>query len=158
MAEPAPKISVQQQGKPPAEPIVIRRFERPDLAQHGGWLSARLLTVYPHLTQQTLYGWLDSIIYNNEFMFLYQPHSVGLAQLATGHTLAPKPVVHERFVFAEAPEYVDEAANFYKDFHRWAKAMDAEVIVMSDMTDVPADKIKQQFGRVFERQQVYAKV
>lgn len=146
----------------PAEPCVIRRFEMPDMSEHGGWISQRLMASYPHLKQAMLFGWLNSILYSREFLFLYQPHSVALAQVFSGNTLAPRPAIRECFVFAQEREnaaHVEEASNFYPDFARWAKAQDAEAITFSDLSDVPADKIKARLGiRVFEKTQLFAKL
>lgn len=161
---PAPAFE-RQNVKPipaPAEPCVIRRFEMPDMSQHGAWVSERLMASYPHLKQGMLYGWLNSILYSREFLFLYQPHAVALAQTFSGHTLAPRPVIREWFVFAQDREnaaHIEEAARFYPDFARWAKAQDAEAITFSELSDVPPDKIKASLGlRVFEKTQLYAKL
>jgi hypothetical protein len=141
------------------EPLVIRRFELPDMHQHGGWISKRLLVTYKHLSQATIYGWLKSIVYNREFLFLYQSHSVALAQIFAGHTLSPRPVVRECFVFAEDESHNEEAVAFYSDFVRWGKAQDAEAIILSDLSDVPEAKIREKLGaRIVEKKQLFIKL
>lgn len=141
------------------EPIQIRRFELPDLHQHGGWLIARLLQAYPHLNQQTLWSFLNGLLNNNEVLFLYLPHAVALAQVMRGHTLAPRPIVQMMFVFVENRDdaaQIQAAAAFYDDVYRWAKAQGAEAIVLCELEDVPADKIKG--GRKFEKQQTFIRM
>lgn len=138
----------------------LRRFELPDLARHGGWLMDRLLKAYPHLTQRELQGWLRGLIYNNEFLFLYQDHSVACAQVVRP-TLSPKPVIQERFVFVEtrgSAPHIDEASYFYEHMLRWAKAQGADTITVGELTDVPVEKIRDRIGRVYERKQLFARV
>lgn len=141
------------------EPVQIRRVELPDLSEHGPWLIERLQVVYPHATKPMLWSWLNNILNNNEHLFLYQKNSIALAQVERGFSLQPRPTVRERFVFAQDPanpEHVAQAEAFYADFIRWAKAMDAEVVVLSELSDVAADKLK---GiRLFEKTQRFIRV
>jgi hypothetical protein len=138
----------------------IRRFELGDLSRHGGWLIPRLVTAL-ELPEQRLGGWLRSMIDNNEHLFLTQEHSVALAEMQRANGLADKPIVRERFVLAENPEdvmHVKEAAGFYDEFHRWAKNLGAEIILVEELSNVPHDLIKEKLGRIFSRQQQFARV
>ena len=107
----------------------IRRFDLADLPQAGPWLMPRLVTAL-ELPEQRVAGWLRSMIDTNEHLFLWQPHSVALAELQRANGLADKPIVRERFVLAENPDditHVKEAAAFYDEFKRWAKNIGAEI-------------------------------
>ena len=141
--------------------IRARRFELPDLDTHAKWVLPRLLAAYPHLNERSVLNWLRAILYNNEYMFLYTDHAVGLAQVVAGHTLAPKSVVQERFVWVENKDdkqQISDAAQFYTHFHIWATHLGADVIVVEEMSDVPHDMIKEKVGRIFIRQQQFARV
>lgn len=143
----------------PLEPV--RRFELPDLSRHGAWIMPRLLQAYPHLNERAAANWLQTIIHNNEYMFLFQEHGVALAQVLSSHTLSGKPLIQERFVWVEdrkEREQVRNAAAFYDQFLRWAKGHGAEVIIVEEMTDVPHEMIKERLGRVFSREQKFARV
>jgi hypothetical protein len=140
---------------------VARRFSPADLSTHGKWLLPRLITAYPHLNERSAAGWLSSIIFGNEYMVLYHEHAVGVAEIVSSHTLAPKPVVWERFVWAQDKtneDHIAQAADFYELFHRWAKSIGAETIIVEEMSDVPHEMIKEKLGRVFQRQQQFARV
>lgn len=125
---------------PPASEI--RRFVIPDLDHHSGWLIKRLLLAYPHLDQRSLIGWLRGLISLNECLFLYQDHSVALAQVERAHSLAPKPRVLERFVFCQDPAYEDEAAEFYPKIAIWARHQSCPTLVIKTLTDVSDAKIR----------------
>lgn len=138
-----------------------RRFQRPDLDRHGPWLMERLVKAFPHLSPNQVAGWLASMVYNNDFMFLFQPNAVGLAQMERGQSLAPTPLVRERFVFAREPKYVEEASWFYVEWERWAKAQGAEVMLVNEgYSDVSAEQIRARFDnrRIFTRQQTFLRV
>lgn len=141
--------------KSPAEPIVSRRFQLPDLNEHATWVIDRLAKIYPATHRQVLWTRLHSILYSTEFMFLYQKDAVSVAQLVTGNTISPKPTVQEWFTFVRDPADKDQvaaAATFYADYLRWAKAMDAEAIMLSEYTDVLPEQAKPHLGgRLFER-------
>ena len=142
-------------------PLNIRRFEIPDLDRHGQWVLPRLLTAYSHLNDRSAIGWLRSVIYNNEFLFLFADHAVGLAQVMSAHTLAPKPVVNERFVWVQDPnnaQHLADAAQFYTHFHVWAQHLGAEVMIVEEMTDVPHEMVREKVGRIYNRQQQFARV
>ena len=139
-----------------------RRFELPDLSQHGDWLLKRLLAKYKHLTEQQLAGWLRGIVYNNEFFFQYLPHAVALFQVERGHTLNPQPLIREHFVWAldsKNPEHVDEAAEFYASVLKWAKSQNAGIIIVEENSDVPSEIVKSKCGaRVFTREQKFVRL
>jgi hypothetical protein len=138
----------------------ISRFELGDLPKHGAWLVPRLVAAL-ELPEQRLGGWLRSLIDSNEHLFLVQEHSVALAEMQRANGLADKPIIKERFVFAEDREnaaHVKEAAEFYDNFKRWAKDLGAEVIIVQELSDVPADMIKDKLGRIFNRTQQFARV
>lgn len=158
-----PDIAVAQTASKAPPPIAApeasgsRRFELPDLNTHGGWMIPRLAKMFPHLSEQQLAGYLRGLIYDPESMFLYCDNAIGLAQVVRSHTLQPEPAIWERFVLARSDAHVDEAAEFYADFQRWAKHHGATAIVISEQTDVPIDSIKEKLGRLFERKQMFAK-
>ena len=138
----------------------IRRFDLADLSRHGAWLVPRLVTAL-ELPEQRLGAWLRGMIDSNEYLFLQQEHSVALAEMQRVNGLADKPVVRERFVLAQDPdnaEHVKEASAFYDEFKRWAKSMNAEIILVEELTNVPHDMIKDKLGRIFSRQQQFARV
>ncbi|MDE2098999.1 MAG: hypothetical protein KGL39_17225 [Patescibacteria group bacterium] len=104
---------------------------------------------------------LQTILWNNEWLFLYQEHAVALAQVMSAHTLDAKPLVYERFVWVEDKEdkeQVRHAAEFYTEFYRWAKSLGADVIIVEENTDVSHDYIKEKLGRIFSRAQQFARV
>ena len=138
----------------------IRRFSLGDLSSCGPWLMPRL-TAALELPEQRVGAWLRSMIDSNEHLFQWQPHSVALAEVQRVNGLADKPIVRERFVFAENPDdltHVKEAAGFYDEFRRWAKSLGAEIILVEELSNVPHDLIKEKLGRIFERAQRFARV
>jgi hypothetical protein len=153
-------MSVALVQRPGIELPAIRRFELGDLSSHGGWLIPRLVTAL-ELPEQRLAGWLRGMIDTNEHLFLRQEHSVALAELQRANGLADKPIVRERFVLAqdvENPEHIKEAADFYDEFKRWARNLGAEIIIVEELSNVPHDTIKEKLGRIFARQQQFARV
>ena len=136
---------------------VIRRFQMPDLKDHGSWITERLIALWPHHNEHTLFGFLRGVLSSNEFLFLYQDHAVALATVAHPHPLQPKPFVQEIFVLAEEG-YQAEAASMYTEFARWAKLRGIDTIVVQEMSDVPADLIKDRLGRIFTRQQQFVRI
>jgi len=138
----------------------IRRFDLADLSTYGPWLLPRLVAAL-ELPEQRVGGWLRSMIDSQEFLFLCQPHSVALAELQRANGLADKPIVRERFVMAENPDdltHVKEAAGFYDEFRRWAKNVGAEILIVEEFSNVPHDLIKEKLGRIFTREQQFARV
>jgi len=145
---------------PVLELPAVRRFELADLTRHGAWLVPKLVTAL-EMPEQRLASWLRSLIDSSDFLFLAQEHSVALAELERANGLAGKPIVRERFVLAEDienPEHVKEAAGFYDEFKRWAKNLGAEIIVVEETTNVPHDMIKERLGKIYTRQQQFARV
>jgi len=163
MASPAPvSVEIPGVGTANMEPPTIRRFELPDLDRHGGWIMQRLLAAYPHLSNTEVMGWLRGIIYSNEYQFLYQPHSVSLAQVIQTFTLLPTPIVQERFVFAQDKNdqaHLKEACEFYVAMRSWAEFKGFTTILVEEMSDVPHDMIKAKLGqRLFTREQIFVRV
>jgi hypothetical protein len=144
-------------GNAVAPPPATRRFEIADLAKHGGWILRRLQKARPSLSDAQIMQWLKSVIYSNEHLFLYQEHGCALAQTVREETLENKPIVRERFVFAEEG-HAEGAAEFYEHFLQWAKNQGVSTIIVEEMTDVPHEAIKEKLGRLFERKQVFARV
>ena len=119
------------------------------------------LTAALELPEQRVGAWLRSMIDSNEHLFQWQPHSVALAEVQRVNGLADKPIVRERFVFAENPDdltHVKEAAGFYDEFRRWAKSLGAEIILVEELSNIPHDLIKEKLGRIFTREQKFARV
>lgn len=151
------EVALQRVG---VELPAIRRFDLADLPQAGPWLMPRLVTAL-ELPEQRVAGWLRSMIDTNEHLFLWQPHSVALAELQRANGLADKPIVRERFVLAENPDdimHVKEAAAFYDEFKRWAKNIGAEILIVEEFSNVPHDLIKEKLGRIFTREQQFARI
>jgi hypothetical protein len=146
----------------PAVPPPIRRFELPDLSRHGAWIMARVLKQFPHLNERTVIGWLKGMLYSPETLFLYQDHSVAMAQVVKLHSLDAAPVVHERFVWCETPdnpEHQQEALLFYRDFARWAKHQGCTAMIVEEASDVPHEMIgKLLEKRMFQRQQTFVRL
>ena len=138
----------------------IRRFEPADL--NRTWIYKRLLAAFPQFAnEQVAAGWLRSLIFNNEYHFLYAAHGVALFQVVSGNILRPRPMVQEHFVWVENKsdqQQLAEAAQFYTSAQMWATHLNAEVMLVEEMSDVPHDLIKDRIGRIFIRQQQFAKV
>lgn len=142
-------------------PVAIRRFDTADLSKHGAWILPRMMKTYSHLGERAVAGFLQTINYSSEYCLLYADHGVALAQVMSAHSLDATPVVYERFVWVENPEDKDQvkaAAEFYVEFARWAKSLGASVIIVEENTDVPHDMIKEKLGRIFTRQQQFARI
>ena len=135
----------------------LRRFALPDIDTHGAFLLTRLKTAYPHLNDRFILGWIRTLLYDNANLFLYQDHSVALFQLTNIYSLAPKPEIIERFVFCQEG-FQKEGGAFYAEVARWAKPQGVEKIWVEELSDVPHDTIKENIGRVFSRQQQFARV
>lgn len=142
-------------------PPPFRRFERPDIERHGQWLLPRVSEAFPHLDQRQAASFLINQLYANEFMFLYNDHAVGLAEVIPENIWQPLPVVWERFVFLQDKEdarHIEEGAAFYTEFARWAVMKRAATIVVEQQTDVPHEVIKTRLGRIFTQEMQIAKV
>ena len=134
----------------------LRRFALPDLSQHGTWLLPRLTQAFPHLNDRAILGWIRTLLYDNANLFLYQDHSVALFQLTNIYSLAPKPEIIERFVFCQEG-FQKEGGAFYAEVKQWAKSQGVEKIWVEEQSDVPAEVIKENIGRIFTRQQQFAR-
>jgi len=138
------------------EPLInIRRFEEADLNTHGSWVMKRLIDRYPHHNERFMATFLRGLIYSNEYLFLFQDHSVCLAQMVRTKTLDAMPVVQELFVWAEDKDnalYCLEAANFYDRMLEWAKGLGVKQIIVEEDSDVSHEKIKERMGRVYSAQ------
>lgn len=139
----------------------IRRFNSADLSKHGAWILPRMLQTFRHLNERGAASFLQNIDYNNQFLMLYHETGVALAQVMSAHSLDAKPVIYERFVWVQDKNdytQVRHAANFYTEFHRWAKQQSVEVMIVEENTDIPHEMIKEKLGRIFTRQQQFARV
>lgn len=140
---------------------LIRRFDTADLSKHGAWIMPRMQAAFPHLNERGVATFLQTIIYNNEYLLLYQDEGVALAQVMSAHTLTARPIIHERFVWIEKPDDKEQqkrGAEFYVEFRRWAKSQSAEVIIVEDNSDIPHEMIKEKLGRIYTRQQQFARL
>lgn len=145
----------------PVEFPPIRRFQEPDLVEHGGWIMDRVKRMYPHLNDRHLANWLRGLIEPSEYLFLYREHAVALAQRVQVFQLNPVPIIWERFVWAEDPqheEHVLSAADFYNEFLRWAKTQQIDKIIVAESSDVPPEMIKDRLGRLYDMHMTFAKV
>ena len=139
----------------------IRRFNSADLTKHGAWILPRLIQAYPHLNDRAAATFLQNIMWNNEYLLLYSETGVALAQIMLAHSLDAKPIIYERFVWVENREdknQIKHASEFYTEILRWAKTQSAEVIIVEENTDIPHDMIKEKLGRIFTRQQQFARI
>lgn len=143
------------------QPAILRRFSTADLGEHGGWILKRLGPLFPDATEQFIGGWLRGLIYDNEHLFLYQPHAVALAQLVHSPGLRSAKVVQEQFVFVEDKTdkaQVEMAADFYDAFAEWGRGIGAERIIACENTDVPKTKIEERIGRLFDTKISHARL
>ncbi len=146
MGEAAVKVEIH-------EPAFVRRFELADLSKHGAWLIKRFTLKFPNFTEGAIGGYLSRLVFNNEHMFLYQDHSVALAQMVFSSGIRPVKIVQERFVWVEDrndKEQLENAADFYSHMHQWGKRQDAERVVVCEDTDVPKALIEARLGRIFD--------
>ena len=152
----SPALKVADTGLP-----AIRRFDTADLTTHAAWVIPRMMKAFPHLSERSVAGFLQQINYNNEYRMMYADHGIALAQVMSAHSLDASPIVYERFVWVENPEDKDQvkaAAEFYVEFARWAKHLGALVLIVEENTDVSHDLIKEKLGRIFSRQQQFARI
>lgn len=141
--------------------IEPRRFDLPDINRHGPWLIPRFEREFPHFNHIQVLSFLRSVLYSNEFMFLFQPHGAALAQVMNEQTLQPEPVVWERFVFledAKDPYHIAEGVEFYKEFARWTRQKQSASLVVDQHSDVPRDEIRKKLGRLSVQELQVAKL
>jgi hypothetical protein len=141
----------------------VRRFELSDIAQHAKWLLPRLCRGYPHLNERTALGFLNNILYNQDYYFCYQPHAAGLMQVERAHMLTPEPIVREKFVWVEDAKdeaQIDEALAFYSEFAKWGERFGAKIMIVGENTDVPHEKLRTVFEgkRIFTREQKFVRI
>jgi len=141
----------------------VRRFELADISQHAKWLLPRITRAYPHLTERTALGFLNSLLYNSDYYFCYQPHAVGLMQVERAHMLTPEPIVREKFVWVEDSkndQHLDEAVAFYGEFSKWGERFGAKIMIVMENSDVPPEKLRAAFPgtRVFTREQKFLRI
>ena len=151
--------------------MTARRFGLPDLNDCAGWLVPRLSRAWPHLQNQTIFGWFRGIIDSSEYLFIRTDHAVCLAQQWRDR-LSPMPIVKEHFTLPKSPEYIDEAAFLYTEIKQWAFRIGAYEVHLQQyydekenpdealrrMTDCPRDMVKPAFGRLFLREILVAKI
>jgi hypothetical protein len=134
----------------PIDIAPLRRFELADFHRHT-WLSARIAKAYPEMTERYVLGWLRGLIYNQEYCFQYQEHAVGLCNLVRSYGLQARPMIVEKFVFAEDPAnsaHQEAAAQMYVEFAAWGKFMDCDrMLLVGQLSDVPKDMIKDRLGK-----------
>ncbi len=135
----------------------IRRFSEADLSMHGQWILKRLQQAHPTDSERSLIGWLRNLNFDNASLFLATDNGVALFQVTSVFTLAHKPIIIERFVFA-MEGHAGEAAEFYTEAAKWAKSQSIKDIIVEEMSDVPHDLIKEKLGRLSTRPQMFARV
>jgi len=139
-----------------AQEIRVHRFTLVDLNGYG-WMVARLKERYPAKSDGQLLGWLRGIFPTNEHFFLCSPHAVMLARFEQDY-FAQVPIVVERFVLVEKPEYVHEAEALYDHLARWAVGLGAVEMQVGVFSDVPPAYLKERFGRTFVRSQTFVRL
>ena len=145
----------------PHVPAPTRRFELADLSQHGAWLLKRFSAKFPDMTDNTIAGYLQGLLYSNEHLFLYQDNAVGLAQLVYSAGIRPVKVVQERFVWIKDrnnKEWCENAADFYSEMQQWGKRQGAERIIACEDSDVPKALIEARIGRLFDTKISHARI
>jgi hypothetical protein len=135
----------------------IRRFTQGDLSLHGQWILRRILQANPQQTERSLIGWLRNLNFDNASLFLATDNGVALFQVTSVFTLAHKPIIIERFVFAMEGHAV-ECAEFYVEAAKWAKSQSIEQIIVEELSDIPHEMIRDKLGRLFTRQQIFARI
>jgi hypothetical protein len=142
-------------------PVEPRRFCIPDLDTHGGWLVPRLVEQYPAMNTRSAANFIRSIVYANDYMFLFLPGAAALAQMTRDYMLDPTPVVRERFVWCRDKSDAvarQQASAFYDEFTKWARHMGCEIMFVEEASDVPHEAIRERVGRVYMRQQQFVRL
>jgi hypothetical protein len=153
--EPAVKLEI-----PPTN-LPIRRFGLADLSEQGVWIMERLLKAYPNQNQRSIIGWLNGVIFNNEFLCLYQPDCVCFAGRTAADILSAKMVVRELFVWCKDPkdaQLVANAAGFYPWMVDWAKTQGIDRVIVCENSDVPEETVRKMFPRVHEFKTIFVRV
>lgn len=140
----------------------VRRFELADISRHAKWIIPRLVKQYPHLTERTALGFLNNMVYNQDYYFCFQPNAVGLMQVERSHLLTPDAIVREKFVWCEDPkneDHIDQATAFYFEFAKWGERFGAKIMIVEETSDVPHEKIREVFDkRIFAREQKFVRL
>jgi hypothetical protein len=153
MTEPAEKLEPQ--------PSSVRRFNLAEMSEQLPWILPRLLKAYPNQNQRSIIGWLNTVIDQNEFLCLYQPHAVCFAERVALDRLSGKMIVREIFVWCEDPEnisHVHAAAEFYPMLADWARHQGIDKVIVCEKTDVPAEEVRKKFTRLHEIKTMFARV
>lgn len=139
----------------------IRRLQIPDLDRHAGWFLPRFQKTFPHLNQRQAIGFLKNVIYDNEFLFLFQNNAVAMAQAMSAHGLDASTIIWERFVWVADPtdqDQLEQASHFYTEFLTWAKRKSVAIVHIEENTDVPHELIRSRVGRVLNTEQKFVKL
>lgn len=139
----------------------VRRFDLPDLDRHGAWFLPRFLKEFPHVNERSAIGFIKSVLYSNEFLFLFQEKAVALFQAVGSGGLEAEGIIWERFVWLQDPTDTGQqqaAAQFYVHALKWAKQKGIDVVHVECSSDVPRETMKAAVGRVFETSQAYLRV
>jgi hypothetical protein len=135
----------------------FHRFTMVDLYMHGHWLAKRLMMAYPNQTLNSIGTYLRNLSGDNHSLFITTDNAVGLFQVTNVFAMFNTPSVIERFVFAKEG-HLAEALDFYDEALKWAASMGIKEVFVEYLTDVPHDVIKDRVGRLYTKQQWFAKV
>lgn len=141
-------IAMKQKRDEP--PPVASRMTSPLLRDWAEFLFERLKGRFPHLSQGMFFGWLNSCLESNEFIFVQSTNAVGMAQLVRS-PLQPQNDVQEVFVLTRGKGYDDEALAIYDAFRRWAEHIGARDLMVDIFTDLERDLIQRGLGRLYNR-------
>jgi hypothetical protein len=86
---------------------------------------------------------------------------VALSQRVPGYGLKSQFVIQEQFVWVQNKkdqQQVEDAADFYVHFERWAKTQGAERLIAMENSDVPQAMVEERLGRLFKFETRYARV
>jgi hypothetical protein len=139
----------------------IRRFGIADLTDHGPWIMERLIKAYPNQNERSIIGWLNGIIFQNEFLCLTMPDAVCFAETLSTDHLSGKKAVREIFVWCRDPDNALQgldAAEFYPWMSRWAKEQGIDKVIVCERSDVPIERVREKFNRLHEFKTVFARV
>ena len=131
-------------------PSFSRFSSTADLVKYGVWLSDRLRTVWNHLNERSVLGWLKGCAESNEFFFIKSVHAVSMFRVYH-RALDPKPSIEEIFVFVDDADNrtaIHEGAAHYGEVKRWAKGMEAREIQVGCHSDIPRPLIEGFLGRI----------
>lgn len=146
----------QTQQEPTADYGAPRRLQPADLTEHAQWLLPRVTRSFPHITQRFAIGWLQSLLFSNQALFLYMPCGVALAETTQSFSLDPAPTIIERFVWLRDPkDKAQQAAGllFYDEIMRWAQQQQVERSILLENSDVPIPDVERRVGRLFKVKQ-----